>query len=63
MSSITENQAAWIVAEKTTMKVGPAPMVKPGEGEVLIEVAYAAVNPADWKVRNILSHPNPPNPD
>ncbi|KAN0096659.1 zinc-binding oxidoreductase-like protein CipB [Hyaloscypha variabilis] len=59
MSSITENQAAWIITEKTTMKVGPAPMVEPGEGEVLIEVAYAAVNPADWKIQDYAPFPLP----
>lgn len=50
MSSITNNQAAWIPTEKGQVKVGPGPTPSPRDNEVVIEVAYAAVNPTDWKV-------------
>lgn len=50
MSPITNNQAAWIPTAKGQVKVGPGPVPSPRDNEVVIEVAYAAVNPVDWKV-------------
>jgi NADPH:quinone reductase-like Zn-dependent oxidoreductase len=51
MSSNFKNEAAWIEAEKANpLVVGPAPITSPGENEVLIKVAFAAVNPTDFKV-------------
>jgi NADPH:quinone reductase-like Zn-dependent oxidoreductase len=50
MSSVTGNEAAWIPAEKARCEVGPGPLPKPAENEVVIEVAYAAVNPIDYLV-------------
>lgn len=45
------NEAAWITSAKSKpLKVGPAPAPVPEEDEVVIKVAYAAVNPVDWKV-------------
>lgn len=51
MSSITSNEAAWIPAEKAMCEVGPGPVPKPTDNEVVIQVAYAAVNPIDYLVR------------
>jgi NADPH:quinone reductase-like Zn-dependent oxidoreductase len=52
MAQITDNQAAWLPEEKArSMEVGPGPTPNPEENEVVIKVAYAAVNPTDWKVR------------
>ena len=51
MAPIIENKAAWIPRKGATpFEVGPAPAPEPAENEVVIEVAYAAVNPVDWKV-------------
>ncbi|PQE26023.1 Zinc-binding alcohol dehydrogenase domain-containing cipB protein [Rutstroemia sp. NJR-2017a BBW] len=48
-----ENEAAWITAAKTRpLKVGPGPKPDPSENEVVIEVAYAAVNPTDYKMQD-----------
>ena len=33
------------------LHIGEIPRPIPGPGEVLVEVAYASVNPADWKTR------------
>ncbi|RHW23466.1 NADP-dependent oxidoreductase [Nocardioides immobilis] len=33
------------------LRVAEVPTPTPGEGEVLVEVAYAGMNPADWKCR------------
>ncbi|PQE31981.1 zinc-binding oxidoreductase protein [Rutstroemia sp. NJR-2017a WRK4] len=53
MASNFENEAAWITAAKTRpMKVGPGPKPDPSENEVVIEVAYAAVNPTDYKMQD-----------
>ncbi|KAJ5788364.1 Dehydrogenase [Penicillium paradoxum] len=46
------NEAAWIVTEKARpFKVEAAPEPHPLENEVVIKVAYAAVNPTDWKMQ------------
>ena len=51
MAHITENKAAWLPKERAAAtEVGPGPTPDPGENEVVIEVAYAAVNPTDYKV-------------
>jgi NADPH:quinone reductase-like Zn-dependent oxidoreductase len=47
-----ESKAAWIrAAQATPLEVGPGPTPNPSENEVVIKVAYSAVNPVDWKVR------------
>lgn len=47
-----DNEAAWLESSKAhPLKVGPGPKPDPAEDEVVIKVAYAAVNPLDWKVR------------
>lgn len=52
MAQIADNKAAWLPQEKAkSMEVGPGPNPNPAENEVVIKVAYAAVNPVDWKVR------------
>ena len=49
------NYAAWLQAEKANpLVLGPGPTPDPSENEVVIKVAYAAVTPADWKVRRLL---------
>lgn len=52
--SAFKNEAAWIMAEKAKemeVKEGPAP--DPAADEVVIKVAYAAINPSDWRVSTI----------
>lgn len=52
--TITGNQAAWQTAAETRpLEVGPAPDPNPAENEIVIRVAYAAVNSCDWNVRAI----------
>lgn len=51
MSYISGNIAAWLPTEKAAaVEIGPGPTPDPAENEVVIEVAYAAVNPTDWMV-------------
>lgn len=58
MIQITGNKAAWIPFEKAKdLEVGPGPKPNPTENEVVIKVAFAAVNPTDWKVSTEL-HPS-----
>lgn len=48
MSQITENRAAWINEKGARpFKVGPGPTPNPAENEVVIKVAYTAMNPVD----------------
>lgn len=50
-TSTFSNEAAWITAARArSLKVGPGPQPDPTEDEVVIKVAYAAVNPVDYKV-------------
>lgn len=52
MTQITDNKAAWLPFEKApALEVGPSPIPNPADNEVVIKVAYAAVNPTDWIVR------------
>jgi NADPH:quinone reductase-like Zn-dependent oxidoreductase len=54
MSSVLKNEAAWVVAEKAyPMEVKPGPTPNPSENEIVIKVAYAAVNPTDYKVNRL----------
>jgi NADPH:quinone reductase-like Zn-dependent oxidoreductase len=51
MSLNFNNEAAWMETEKANpLVVGPGPTPNPGENEIVIKVAYAAVNPTDYKV-------------
>ncbi|KAE8445395.1 hypothetical protein EG329_013408 [Mollisiaceae sp. DMI_Dod_QoI] len=53
MTQISDNKAAWLLAEQApVMEVGTGPIPIPEENEVVIKVAYAAVNPADWKIQD-----------
>ncbi|KAJ5802993.1 alcohol dehydrogenase [Penicillium pulvis] len=47
------NEAAWLQsADSRSVQVGPGPAPNPSEDEVVIKVAYAAVNPVDWKIQD-----------
>ncbi|KAJ5084328.1 alcohol dehydrogenase [Penicillium alfredii] len=46
------NQAAWIPAKSRPLEVGPGPEPDPSEDEVVIQVAYAAVNPTDHMMQD-----------
>jgi NADPH:quinone reductase-like Zn-dependent oxidoreductase len=51
MSLNFRNEAAWIVAEKShPLEVSSGPKPDPIGNEIVIKVAYAAVNPTDYKV-------------
>lgn len=50
-----KNEAAWIMTEKAKeLEVRESPVPNPTAEEVVIKVAYAAVNPTDWKVSALL---------
>ncbi|KAJ5636216.1 alcohol dehydrogenase [Penicillium longicatenatum] len=52
MSSFV-NEAAWLPsANSPPVQVGPGPAPNPSENEVVIKVAYSAVNPVDWKLQD-----------
>lgn len=51
MSAILDNEAAWLDSPSAyPLRVGPGPQPDPADDEVVIKVAYGAVNPLDWKV-------------
>lgn len=53
MSTKHDNEAAWHETEKAyPLVVGPAPMPKPGADEIVIKVAYAAINPSDHMMQD-----------
>ncbi|TVY45894.1 Dehydrogenase [Lachnellula subtilissima] len=62
MTKITDNKAAWLPFEKApAMEIGPGPTPNPAENEVVIKVAYAAVNPTDWIMQDQpYAHPQYP---
>ncbi|TVY19982.1 Dehydrogenase orsE [Lachnellula arida] len=62
MTQITDNKAAWLPFEKApALEVGPGPTPNPSENEVVIKVAYAAVNPTDWIMQDQpYAHPQYP---
>ncbi|EGC99361.1 zinc-containing alcohol dehydrogenase superfamily protein, partial [Burkholderia sp. TJI49] len=39
------------VGDSDALRLADVPVPRPGPGDVLIRVAYAGVNPADWKCR------------
>jgi NADPH:quinone reductase-like Zn-dependent oxidoreductase len=47
------NKAAWIKAAKANpLVVDDAPLVKPGQDQVLIKNSAFAINPVDWKIQD-----------
>jgi hypothetical protein len=52
MTAPVDNQAAWWQsAQDKHFTVAPAPAYTPADDEVVIKVAYVAINPSEWKVR------------
>ncbi|GAM35758.1 zinc binding dehydrogenase [Talaromyces pinophilus] len=53
MSPILDNEAAWLDSPSAyPLRVGPGPQPDPADDEVVIKVAYGAVNPLDWKLQD-----------
>lgn len=52
MTAIENNRAAWQKAAlDKQFVVGPGPdQTKPADDELIIKVAYVAINPSEWKV-------------
>ncbi|THG29252.1 zinc-binding alcohol dehydrogenase family protein [Naasia lichenicola] len=46
-----ENSAAWLLAPRTRLTVGPAEMPRPAFGEVIVRVRAVAINPLDWIIQ------------
>jgi NADPH:quinone reductase-like Zn-dependent oxidoreductase len=54
------NEAAWQTAASVKpFEISPGPNPDPAENEVVIKVAYAAVNPVDWKASTIITNNRP----
>ncbi|KAJ5279377.1 alcohol dehydrogenase [Penicillium angulare] len=52
-----ENKAVWAPAPNSrVLEVGPGPTPNPTENEVVIKVAYVAINPADYKLQEGVNH-------
>lgn len=47
-SNTPENQAAWLLASKATLTVGPAPYNPPGPGQLVVRSHAVGINPIDW---------------
>ncbi|KAI4144858.1 MAG: hypothetical protein LQ340_006512 [Diploschistes diacapsis] len=56
---MSQNQAAWLVASKKPLEVKSAPYTQPRDGELVIRVKAAAVNPFDWVLRDTGNLPAP----
>ena len=54
MASISNNRAAWqMAAYDKDFSVKPGPdQSQPVDDEVVVQVAYVAINPSEWKVRS-----------
>lgn len=52
------NKAAWLTGPKETpFEVGPGPdQNHPKADEIVIKVAYLAINPSEWKVYILRRH-------
>lgn len=49
-----QNEAAWLLGVGVKpLKVMAGPQPNPGPDEVVIKVAYVAINPSDWKFQEM----------
>ncbi|KAL9597848.1 MAG: hypothetical protein Q9219_004869 [cf. Caloplaca sp. 3 TL-2023] len=55
---MVSNAAAWIVGEKVKpLEVKTAPLILPGDNEILVKNAALAVNPVDWAMQEMALFP------
>ena len=50
--TMATNQAAWLDAAGSRLRVGEAPMPETEPGRVIIRNKAVAVNPVDWKIQD-----------
>lgn len=53
MSPPGRNKAAWLPEKGGRLVVGPAEIVQPGPGELLVQNHAWAINPIDWKIQSL----------
>ncbi|KAH9847261.1 GroES-like protein [Lenzites betulinus] len=53
MSPPTQQKALLLQAKQGEFVVGTRPVPKPAPGEILVKNEYVALNPADWKIREL----------
>lgn len=54
MANVLGNQAAWIVASRTSpLRVSHAPYNTPGADEIVIRSSAVAINPVYWKQQDL----------
>ena len=46
-----QNEAVWLAKQGASFQPGPAPITKPGPGQLLVQNHAVAINPVDWKQR------------
>lgn len=53
MSPPTQQKALLLQTKQGEFVVGTRPVPKPAPGEILVKNEYVALNPADWKIREL----------
>lgn len=50
---MSQNQAAWLDAQRLPLRIGEAPVPTPGPDEIVVKNHAVAMNPIDWHMQDM----------